>query len=628
MLRDWKDIKGMLVRSSRGGKGVISAYISTAEKYNFTGVCVVRNEEFVGLIMIRKGCVIGSLASIRNEKIGGRKALERIEEVAEKESSIIELWARIDIEEIIKSEPSALLEIPVVEKYEKLGFSTDELKKRIASSDKPEKVIEEFEKLIVKANELLKKLSVIKEEKYKDRIKEIREMLKNPYNVDRAELLVNEIIVQHEEDLKMQCREKHEYNVYDLIAKYDIGKRCPICGELLSETESCDFCGYGKIGSVIKTMTFKNFVLGQSTMAAYNAAIAVANRPGSLNPLVIQSSAGLGKTHLLNAIGNAIQDKYPNLKITYISAENINTAILRELWESDVILIDDFQFVPSDRDIQLVLHKLFEKKFKDGKQIVIALDRSPREILNLSEKLQSFLDSGITVVIDRPEFETRMMIAKKFADEMNVSLDNEVLEFIAKKFKQNAREIEGGIKKIIAFAKLINQPPTIELAKEIIKTPSDEHEITLSPGKSYLIEEEKPALSLELLESLEGKKLCISRQNPKKILENYDLVDSKLLWLTTKGGDMPSVPPSLEHIMYEIENFIRENEYSKGAIYLDGVEYLISENGFDSFIQFIRSLVDIVSSTQLVLIISLSPETVEKRHLRIVEREMDEIISQ
>lgn len=629
MIKDWREIKGMLVRSSRGGRGVLSTYLSTSEKYSFTGVCVVRNEEFMGIILIRKGNVIGGIAGIRDEKLVGRKALEKIQELAEKESSVIELWARVDVDALIELEPLALLEMPVVEKYEKMGFSTEELRKRIASSDNPEKVIEEFERLIVRSDEILKKISKIRDDRYRDKIKEVREMLKNPYNVDRAEFIVNEIILEEERQYKEGLREQQlEYNVYDLITKYSTGKRCPICGELLDELEKCAFCGFGKVGSVIKSMTFKNFVLGQSTAAAYNAAIVAANKPGSLNPLVFQSPAGLGKTHLLNAIGNAILEKNPNLKVTYISAENITVGTLRELWESDVILIDDFQYITSDRDVQMVLHKLFEKKLQDGKQIVIAIDRSPREVLNLSEKLLSFLESGIIVNIERPEFETRKMIAKKFANEMNINLDDDVIDFIAKKFRHSAREIEGGIKKIIAFARLTNQTPSLELAKEIIKTPADEREIVLSPGKSYLVEEEKPTLSFELLEAIYGKKLCISRQNPKKILENYDLEDAKLLWLTAKGGDIPSVVPSLEHVMYEIENFISENAQDRGAVYLDGVEYLISENGFDSFIQFLRSLVDMVSSTQLVLIVSISPETIERRHLRIIEREMDEIISQ
>ena len=112
-------------------------------------------------------------------------------------------------------------------------------------------------------------------------------------------------------------------------------------------------------------------------------------------------------------------------------------------------------------------------------------------------------------------------------------------------------------------------------------------------------------------------------------MENYDLRDTKILWLTHKSSeDYETVPPALEHLMYEIENFLTENKEESGAIYIDGVEYLISENGFDSFIQFLRSLVDIISVSKFLLIISVSPDTVERRHLRIIEREMDEVLSQ
>jgi len=623
------EMKGMIIRSSKGGKKVLDTYLDTARKYSFTGACVVKEKNFWGILLIKRGLIVAAMAIMDKNKIYGKQAMDKIKEEGEKKSSTIELWAKVNIDEIIENNPKSLLELPDIEKYEREGFSTEELQKKLATTDDIGAVMEEYEDLVRRAKSLIKKLNKIKDSEFKERIRELKSMLRNPYTVEKAEKIAEEIFKSYEKKAKREETTAKEEEIFHILSSYERGKRCPICGELLNENGVCDFCGYGKMGNLIKTMTFKNFILGQSNVFAYNAAIAVAHNPGSLNPLIIHSASGLGKTHLINAIGNAILEKNPDMKIIYISAENLAPSVIKDLWTADVLLIDDFQFIPSDRDLQLALYKLLERKVQEGKQVVIGIDRNPREILNIIDKLVTFLEGGITVTIERPEFETRVTIARRIAEEMGVEVDEDVLEFIAKKFKHNAREIEGAIKRVIAFAKLVNQNPTLDLAKEVLKAPVEEYDVVLSPGKCYVVEEDKPSVSLEFLENVEGKKLCISRMNPRKLMENYDLRDTKILWLTHKSSeDYETVPPALEHLMYEIENFLTENKEESGAVYIDGVEYLISENGFDSFIQFLRSLVDMISVSKFLLIISVSPDTVERRHLRMIEREMDEVLSQ
>lgn len=228
--------------------------------------------------------------------------------------------------------------------------------------------------------------------------------------------------------------------------------------------------------------TFKSFVRGASNNLASAAAIAVSEQPAkAYNPLFIYGGVGLGKTHLMHAIGNAILDKNPEAKIAYMSAERFTNEMIDSISDAkmnkfrrsyrtvDVLLVDDIQFLANKERTQEEFFHTFNELHGANKQIVISSDRTPRQIPTLEDRLRSRFEWGMIADIQPPDFETRVAILRKKADQCACKLPNEVSHLLAERVPSNIRELEGALTRLMAFSSLQQKPITVDLATEALK---------------------------------------------------------------------------------------------------------------------------------------------------------------
>ena len=228
---------------------------------------------------------------------------------------------------------------------------------------------------------------------------------------------------------------------------------------------------------------FSNFIEGKGNQFAKAAACSVADGPGQtpFNPLLVYSSPGLGKTHLIQAIGNHILKHHPKLKIIYVTSEkfmldfiysiqnNRSTQFAQSYRKVDVLLVDDVQFFQTKEQTQEQFFHLFNDLFQQGKQIVLTTDRHPNELTNLKNRLVSRFQSGLIVDIQPPDLETRIAILMKKADNEKLDIPYDVTEFIATSIKNDIRMMEGALVKLLALSSLTRSDITVELAKKVIK---------------------------------------------------------------------------------------------------------------------------------------------------------------
>ncbi len=239
------------------------------------------------------------------------------------------------------------------------------------------------------------------------------------------------------------------------------------------------FRGYGKLNP---SLTFDNFVIGKANQLAIAAATQVAELPGvSYNPLFIYGGVGLGKTHLLQAIGNQIKLTNPQVKICYMHAERYVADVVRayqtnkfeefkQYYHSlDVLLIDDIQFFAGKAKTQEEFFYAFNTLIDAHKQVIMTSDTFPKEISGLESRLVSRFGWGLTIAIEPPELEMRVAILLKKASMSGYSLDNEVAFFIAKHVSSNVRELEGALKRVEAYAKFHKRNISVETTKEALK---------------------------------------------------------------------------------------------------------------------------------------------------------------
>ena len=217
--------------------------------------------------------------------------------------------------------------------------------------------------------------------------------------------------------------------------------------------------------------TFDNFVVGPSNRFAHSACIAVTNIPGQVyNPLFIYGPPGVGKTHLLYAIANGIRKQNPNANIVYIKGDQFTNELIEAIKngkniefrskyrEADLFLVDDIQFIAGKESTQEEFFHTFNKLYEEHKQIVLTSDRKPSEMLTLEDRLKSRFEWGLTADINPPDYETRMAILKNKAGSLGMTLPDDVLNYIAINVTNNVRQIEGTVKKILAYRDLNNMP--------------------------------------------------------------------------------------------------------------------------------------------------------------------------
>ncbi len=226
---------------------------------------------------------------------------------------------------------------------------------------------------------------------------------------------------------------------------------------------------------------FETFVIGNSNRFAHAAAKAVANNPAhAYNPLFLYGGVGLGKTHLMHAIGNRIKQNNPSMKVLYTTSEKFTNEIINSIQNKtteafrqkyrniDCLIIDDIQFLKGKEQTQVEFFHTFNALKDANKQIIISSDRSPREIETLEDRLRSRFDQGLTADIQPPDLETRMAILRTKAESDHIQLPNDVITLLATNISTNIREIEGAYTKIVAYTSLMDMPITVETAQKVL----------------------------------------------------------------------------------------------------------------------------------------------------------------
>ena len=269
--------------------------------------------------------------------------------------------------------------------------------------------------------------------------------------------------------------------------------------------------------------TFDTFVIGNNNKFAQAAAYAVAEAPATAyNPLFIYGGVGLGKTHLMHAIGNEILKNNPNTKILYVTSEqfinelvnsikdaNFKNELFRNKYRNiDVLLIDDIQFIAGKKMGQEEFFHTFNTLYQSGKQIIISSDKPPRDIPLLEERLKSRFEWGILADISMPDYETRLAILRKKVQLENIIIEDYILSVIATKIDTNIRELEGALNKIVAYASLTHSQITIEMAEKAIN--------------DIVLQKEK----------------IISADYIQEIVAKYFNIDKKDLIITKKSNDI------------------------------------------------------------------------------------------
>lgn len=229
--------------------------------------------------------------------------------------------------------------------------------------------------------------------------------------------------------------------------------------------------------------TFENFIVGPFNELPHAAAFAVSKNPGSVyNPLFIYGGVGLGKTHLLQAIGNEVIKNSPQKKVKYISSEKFTSEIISSIKNQeieslktkyraiDVLIIDDIQFLAGKEKTQEEFFHIFNALYEKNRQIILSSDHPPRAIPALAERLRSRFEGGMIADISFPDYETRLAILKTKCQERNINPSEEVLNYIASNVQRNIRELEGALNRVAAYQRLQNQSPDIETIKPLLKS--------------------------------------------------------------------------------------------------------------------------------------------------------------
>lgn len=322
-----------------------------------------------------------------------------------------------------------------------------------------------------------------------------------------------------------------------------------------------------------KRFTLNSFVVGPNNQFAKSAAIAVSESPGKtkFNPLLIYGNVGLGKTHLLQAIGNYVVSKFPHYLISYISSEefylnfiyaikNNTTKTFTSFYRSsDLFLIDDIQFFSGKESTQEEFFYIFNTLYQDGKQIVLTSDLPPSSIVGLQDRLISRFQWGLCVDIQPPDLETRVAILNKKAEEDHLSISQDIIYFIAENISSNIRELEGIIIKILAYASITKSDITLDFVKTILgeSIKSDNNE-KISIDK--IIEKVSVYYNIpvnNLREKNRIKEVAFCRQIAMYISKKFTNNSLKTIGLNFGGRDHSTVIHAIKTI-----EFLKKNDLS------------------------------------------------------------------
>lgn len=319
--------------------------------------------------------------------------------------------------------------------------------------------------------------------------------------------------------------------------------------------------------------TFDSFVVGNNTLLAHAAALAVVEAPGTAyNPLFLYGGVGLGKTHLMHAVGNEILKQNKDANILYVTSEKFTNQLISAIKEAkteqfrdkyrniDVLLIDDIQFIAGKERIQEEFFHTFNALREEGKQIILSSDQPPKDIPLLEHRLKTRFEWGLIADISNPDYETRMAILQKKAQLENIIIDDEILSNIATKIDTNIRELEGTLNKLIAISKLKHTPITLALSEQAI---------------SDVVSQKSNVLSIEYIQDVVSKYFDVTIEDLKGSRRSSDVVfPRQIAMYLCKNVAQVSFPKigqafgkrdhsTVMHACEKIENEIKENSNTK-----------------------------------------------------------------
>lgn len=678
--------EGKIVRTIEGGPGSLKKLLLDLKKYFFDGYVstILERDDMLtmGIILLRQGKPTKFLHLDGETDTHGEESLKKIWADSYRKECEIGLHAKIDLDELervmeegVEEKDPRFQELQEkMEAWTKAGYEVGNLVSFLDGDI--EAAVEKFadyEKRISRLEEIRDKLKGLKTEKFKFDIEELESRLYDPAALSEIvtdlKILEDRVTMEMEtpadmaEDVEAEpelapddeagaeapeeAGSKGADEVYEMILRTQTR-----AGEAEAKMISEEEMERDERTNLISHFVFDGFVVGPSNRFAYAACLAVARTPfKAYNPLFVTSGPGLGKTHLISAIGNFIAEKDKKANILYLTTERFTNeyrqavkdgtlADFRKMYRTvDVFLLDDAQFLEEKADVQEELFHTFNALYEANKQIALTSDRPPKDIPNLQDRLVSRFEAGLIADIQPPEMRTRIAILRRKAREMGVDVSGDVLSLIATLVTDNIRELEGALNRVVAFSSLMDIAITEAMAREVLKDLISEEdqvkweakvEETLSDlrgGRTYLVEEERPLNCFKLLQgSLRTSKngLVITRTNPNRVREKMNIRQGRIIWLTDRDSSTEeTISPVLERLVFVIEEFIDESE--QGSILLDGLEYLISNNSFETVLRFLRQLIDEVSESKCVLLISTSPKTLKERELKILERETEMI---
>ena len=338
--------------------------------------------------------------------------------------------------------------------------------------------------------------------------------------------------------------------------------------------------------------TFDNFIVGSTNRFAHAASFAVADNPNIIyNPLVIYGNSGVGKTHLLLAIKNHIKKKFPNKKIQYIRSEDFTNQLIASLQDGklglgtlddfrnkfrnvDVLLIDDIQFIAGKEQTQEEFFNTFNTLFQNNKQIVATLDRPPKEVKTLDDRIRSRLECGLFADITPPDFETRVGIINKKAEQMGITIEENLVFYIAEHIKVNTRQLEGVVKKLQAFITIQKRIPNIMVVQGFIRDiindskpePIKIEKIISEVARTYNVSES------DILSNRRTASLALARQVAMYIARETTSLSYKAI-----GESFGKDHTTVLYNVNRIEEFLKDKPYEKELVD-DIIKNLTGEN--------------------------------------------------
>ena len=314
--------------------------------------------------------------------------------------------------------------------------------------------------------------------------------------------------------------------------------------------------------------TFETFVIGSSNEYAASAAISTSENPGRIyNPLFLYGNSGLGKTHLMCAIGNRIKKEHPDYKVVYIPTENFTNEFVeciknykmaefrKKYRNADVLMVDDVQFLQNREGFQEEFFHTFNDLHSLNKQIVLTSDRKPSELVTLEERLRTRFSQGLQIDITVPNYETRLAILKKKSELNNYNISSDILEYIADRIKSNVRELEGALLKVVSIAQLSHKEIDIELTKYAIESilPKDGI-VKITPDKIMdKVSTFYDVTKEELIGKSRVKTLVVPRQVAMYLCSKLTDMNAGMIGKTFGNKDRTTVIHSVQKIEGDLE---------------------------------------------------------------------------